>query len=317
MKSSLLPLSAFCLGLSVLLAPVASRADDLTPPVVAKPIADFTVPAGTASTKVKLKSTFALSGVTGDIVRFSTSLGNIDVQMRADVAPKNVANFLGYVNQGAYTNSFFHRSVTDFIIQGGGYDVVNGEVADIPEGSPVVNEYNLSNTRGTLAMAKLGSSPDSATNEWFFNEGDNSANLNNQNGGFTVFGSIIGDGLSVMDAIAALTIVDASGGDSNSPFSAVPALSSYQSGGALEISDLVMVSSIQVIPLVPKVEGDVAVLKLKVKSNTNPGLVTPTLSGKALTLAYAPGATGSATITLMAKDPTKAKVLTSFTVTVQ
>ena len=318
MKTSLLSLFAFCLGLNVVLSPAACRADDVTPPVVAKPIADFTVPAGTASSKVKLKTTFALSGVTGEIARFTTSMGNIDVQLRADVAPNTVANFLGYVSSGAYNNSFFHRSVSDFIIQGGGYDVVNGQVESITAGSPVVNEYNLSNTRGTLAMAKLGDDPNSATDEWFFNEADNSANLNNQNGGFTVFGSIIEDGLSVMDAIGALTIVDASGGDSSSPFSAVPVLSSYQSGTSLAISDLVMVSSIQVVPLVPKAQGDVALLKLKVKGNTNPGLVTPTISGKALTLAYTPGVTGSATITVMGKNAaTKSKAATSFTVTVQ
>ena len=313
MKTSFFSLSALCLGLTVLLSPPTGRADDLTPPVVVNPIADLTVPAGTGSTKIKLKTTFGLTGVTGQIARFNTSLGNIDVQLRADVAPNTVANFLGYVNSGAYNNSFFHRSVSDFIVQGGGYGVVNGQVQTITAGSPVVNEYNLSNTRGTLAMAKLGSDANSATDEWFFNEGDNSANLNNQNGGFTVFGSIIEDGLSVMDAVAALSVVNA-----GSPFDELPVLSSYQSGATVNVSDLVLVNSIQIIPLVPKVEGDVAMLKLKVKGNTDPGLVTPTISGKALFLTYASGATGSAMITIMGKNPTtKAKATTSFTVTVQ
>ena len=215
MKTSLLSLSALCLGLSLVLSPATSRADDFTPPVVAKPIADFTVPVGTASSKVKLKTTFALSGVTGDVARFSTSLGDIDVQLRADVAPKTVANFLGYVNEGSYSSSFFHRSVTNFIIQGGGYGVTNGSVDAITEGAAVVNEYNLANTRGTLAMAKLGGDANSATDQWFFNTVDNTTTLGTtNNGGFTVFGSIINsDGLAVMDAIGALTIVNAGGTD--------------------------------------------------------------------------------------------------------
>jgi len=146
------------------------------------------------------------------IVRFRTDLGNIDVVLLQDVAPNSVTNFLNYVNRSAYNGSFIHRSPPNFVVQGGGYQFVSGKVYSIPQDPPVVNEFHVSNTRGTLAMAKLPGNPNSATNQWFFNESNSNApNLDSQNGGFTVFGRIIGTtALSVMDAIAAVPIYYAS-----------------------------------------------------------------------------------------------------------
>ena len=173
---------------------------------------------------------------------FHTSLGSISVQLYPDVAPKTVANFLSYVNSGAYQSSIFHRSVAGFIIQGGGYQVQNGGVVTTPANAPVVNEFHLSNTRGTIAMAKLGSDPNSATSQWFFNLADNSSNLDNQNGGFTVFGKITdAASLAVMDQIAAVPTYDLS--SANPAFNQIP-LYNYQSGTTAQISNLVTVSSI-------------------------------------------------------------------------
>ncbi len=170
---------------------------------------------------------------------FHTSLGNISVQLYPDIAPQTVANFLSYVNSGAYQSSLFHRSVPGFIIQGGGYQVQNGGVVTTPTNAPVVNEFHLSNTRGTIAMAKLGSDPNSATSQWFFNLADNSSNLDNQNGGFTVFGKITNAAsLAVMDQIAAVPIYN-----EGSPFDQIP-LMNYQSGSTVQTSNLVTVSSI-------------------------------------------------------------------------
>ena len=141
------------------------------------------------------------------VVRFQTSQGDIDVQLLVDSAPRTVENFMRYVNRGAYTNSIIHRSVAGFVIQGGGYSIANDTLAEIRQDPPVVNEFKISNTRGTLAMAKLGNDPNSATNQWFFNLRDNSANLNSNNGGFTVFGRIINtNGLTIMDRIAAVRV---------------------------------------------------------------------------------------------------------------
>ncbi len=171
---------------------------------------------------------------------FHTSLGDMRVQMFPDVAPKTVANFLAYVSSGAYNSSIFHRSVPGFVIQGGGFTAdSNAKASTIPTRPPVVNEFHLSNTRGTIAMAKVGSDPNSATDQWFFNEGDNSANLDNQNGGFTVFGRITDTAsLAVMDKIAAVPTYD-----QGSPFDQVP-LQNYQSGSSVTAANLVFVSSI-------------------------------------------------------------------------
>ena len=140
-------------------------------------------------------------------VRFKTNIGDIDVTLAPDVAPATVANFLNYVNKGAYANSIFHRSVPGFIIQGGGFKLVDGVPTVIPEDTAVVNEYKISNTRGTISMAKLGDNPNSATNQWFFNLADNSGNLDNQNGGFTAFGRVTSSSsLTIMDRIAGLPI---------------------------------------------------------------------------------------------------------------
>jgi peptidyl-prolyl cis-trans isomerase A (cyclophilin A) len=98
-----------------------------------------------------------------------------------------------------------HRSVGGFIVQGGGYTFQNalpfGTVTARPA---VVNEPALSNRRATIAMAKISGNPNSATSEWFINMGNNSANLDVQNGGFTVFGEVTGNGMAVLDAINAL-----------------------------------------------------------------------------------------------------------------
>ena len=171
-------------------------------------------------------------------VRFQTDFGVIDVELLRDTAPKTVDNFLGYVDRGDYNNSFIHRSVANFVVQGGGYRFVNNNVVTIPEKPPVVNEFRVSNTRGTLAMAKLGGDPNSATNQWFFNEADNSGNLDNQNGGFTVFGRIVNDaGLRVMDTIGSLPVLNA-----GSPFDSLP-VQNYSSG-TVQDSNLVHLISV-------------------------------------------------------------------------
>ena len=181
-------------------------------------------------------------------VRMQTSLGAIYLELFDDIAPLTVANFLAYAASGAYANSFVHRNVPGFIIQGGGFvwDAVSGPVA-ITQRTPVANEFKRSNLRGTIAMAKLGNDPNSATSQWFINLGNNAANLDSQNGGFTVFGQVIGDGMQIVDAISALTTVNASGGDPNGVFAALPRISAPGSSG-YTAANLVMLSSVAAIP---------------------------------------------------------------------
>jgi peptidyl-prolyl cis-trans isomerase A (cyclophilin A) len=139
------------------------------------------------------------------VVEFQTVLGNFEVNLYDNSTPQTVLNFLNYVNNGAYTNAIINRSVPGFVIQGGGF-VYNLALPleAVPSNAPVINEPVFANVRGTIAMAKLGGDPDSATSEWYFNLADNTGNLDVQNGGFTVFGEVVGDGMDVVDAIAAL-----------------------------------------------------------------------------------------------------------------
>jgi len=151
-------------------------------------------------------------------VQIQTVLGNIEVNLFDKGTPETVKNFLAYVNANAYTNTIIHRSMPGFIVQGGGFKYT-GElpIVAIPQIAKVVNEPVYSNLRGTIAMAKVDRDSNSATNQWFFNlSNDNAADLDKQNGGFTVFGQVIG-GMEVVDSIAALNRFNM-----NTPFEAIP-----------------------------------------------------------------------------------------------
>jgi peptidyl-prolyl cis-trans isomerase A (cyclophilin A) len=150
--------------------------------------------------------TQALDARQGTIVQISTSLGDFSIELFDKITPITVANFLGYVNSGAYDGTFIHRSESNFVIQGGWlvFNEPNNELETIAIGSTIENEPGISNTRGTLAMAKMDSDPNSATSQWFVNIGDNSSNLDVQNGGFTVFARVLDNGMGVVDAINAL-----------------------------------------------------------------------------------------------------------------
>ena len=178
-------------------------------------------------------------------VRMQTVLGNIDIELFDTAAPLTVTNFMNYVNSGAYNNSFIHRSMPGFVIQGGGYTWDNTGVKAITQNTPVMNEFSSSrsNLRGTIAMAKLGSGPDTATSQWFFNLADNSANLDFQNGGFTVFGQVIGNGMQIVDGIAALQRVNANGA-----FSELPIIPPF-SNGTVSQQNAVMVSNVSAVPV--------------------------------------------------------------------
>ncbi len=137
----------------------------------------------------------------GTIVRVSTSIGDFSIELFDDSAPVTVKNFLKYVERNAYNGTYFHRVIDDFVAQGGAYrfQPYVGPI-DVPTDPPIMNEFNVSNSRGTIAMAKLDGNPDSATNQWFVNIADN-VNLDTLNGGFTVLGVVLGDGMTIVDAI--------------------------------------------------------------------------------------------------------------------
>ena len=198
---------------------------------------------------VKLTMTFILvvPGICSAtvIARMHTTLGIIDIQLYDTGAPLTVANFLGYARSGAYANSIIHRSVPGFIVQGGGFawNDTTDQLNYVAANPPVMNEYSAdrSNLRGTIAMAKTNL-PNSATNQWFFNLADNSANLDFQNGGFTVFGQVLNKGMDVVDAIAALPILP----NQNPPFDNLP-LSTPITNNTVQKSNLVIVERVSVL----------------------------------------------------------------------
>ncbi len=157
----------------------------------------------------------ALGAGAGTLVQFRTTAGNLDVDLYDEDKPVTVQNFLRYVQGGFYQNMFLHRCIPGFIVQGGGYLTLNTNDATAfwPTGVYVIhkfgaitNEFNvgrrLTNSFGTLAMAKVGSDPNSASSEWFFNLTNNGPNLDFQNGGFTVFGRAV-SGTNVLNAFNA------------------------------------------------------------------------------------------------------------------
>ena len=154
----------------------------------------------------------------GTIVRVSTSIGDFSMELLDDTAPITVQNFLNYVNRNDYNGTYIHRAVDDFVVQGGAYRFApfQGPIT-VPTDPPIVNEFNVSNTRGTVAMAKFSGAEDSATNQWFVNLADNLA-LDSTDGGFTVFAQVLGEGMQVLDAINQLPTVSLGDAASDAPF---------------------------------------------------------------------------------------------------
>jgi peptidyl-prolyl cis-trans isomerase A (cyclophilin A) len=181
------------------------------------------------------------------IVQFQTVLGPFEVNLYDQSTPATVANFLNYVNTGAYANTVIHRGVNGFVVQGGGFTYQGTQnLGNVTQNAAVVNEPKFSNVRGTIAMAKLSGNVNSATNQWFINVGNNSASLDAQNGGFTVFGQVVGNGMDVIDAMNALPKFAFT-----SPFNELP-LRDYTTqnfNDHIEVTDrnFVIVSSIVVI----------------------------------------------------------------------
>ena len=134
-------------------------------------------------------------------VKLATSMGDVVIQLDADKAPKTVANFVQYVKDGHYDGLIFHRVMSTFMIQGGGYDPDMKEKPTRPS-IPLESRNGLSNLRGTIAMART-SVPDSATSQFFINVVDNqrldASNASDGNG-YAVFGKVV-SGMEVVDKI--------------------------------------------------------------------------------------------------------------------
>ena len=150
-----------------------------------------------------LSSQAGAAEATATRVAFDTSAGRFVVEVQADKAPKTVANFLKYVNDGFYDGTVFHRVISGFMIQGGGFTEA---MVEKPTRAPVPIESNngLKNVRGALAMART-SDPNSATAQFFINVVDNGfLDYPGRDGnGYTVFGKVV-EGMDVVDKIRAV-----------------------------------------------------------------------------------------------------------------
>jgi len=188
--------------------------NNLQDPIKLKDLGSISLTSQATSTTLDLSTYFDDPFSTGQVAKFTlnpalqkaiasnfSSIPALQAKTSIDVvlfdqsgagAPLSAANLAQYVNAGRYINTIFHRLVPGFVIQGGGFTWADGaaspsQVTTFPN---LQNEYNSNraNIRGTVAMAKLGGDPNSATSQWFFNLANNTANLDNQNGGFTVIG---------------------------------------------------------------------------------------------------------------------------------
>ena len=186
-----------------------------------------------------------------DACRLTTSLGNFDIILYSLATPATVANFLNYTNAGRYDGSFFHRSPDNFVVQGGGYVNSGSTFTEVPKFASILNEPGIPNTDGTVAMAKSSGNPNSATSEFFVSVADNTSVLDQQNGGFTVFGRVAGTGMNVVNAINALPRKDytVTVGGSSRTLEDVPMNVAAPAPIAIDPTKLVKVTSVAAIPV--------------------------------------------------------------------
>ena len=138
-------------------------------------------------------------------VLIETNLGSFTVQLNQRKAPITVKNFLDYVESGFYSKTIFHRVISGFMIQGGGF---TKSMDKLPTSAPIRNEAanGLHNNRGTIAMART-QNPHSASSQFFINvANNNSLDHSTRDMGYAAFGKVI-EGMDVVDKIAAVRTI--------------------------------------------------------------------------------------------------------------
>lgn len=137
------------------------------------------------------------------MIRLTTNMGVFDVELNEAAAPKTCENFLSYVRSGFYNGTIFHRVISGFMIQGGGFEP---GLKQKQTKAPIENEANngLKNDKYTIAMARTNE-PHSATSQFFINVADNDflnhTSPTSRGWGYAVFGKVV-SGTDVIDAIA-------------------------------------------------------------------------------------------------------------------
>ncbi|ACA82250.1 peptidylprolyl isomerase [Leuconostoc citreum] len=137
----------------------------------------------------------------GPVATFKTTLGDIQVKLFADLAPKTVENFVTHAKNGYYDNGIFHRVIKDFMVQGGDPNGT-GMGGESIWGGSFEDEFShkLRNVRGALSMANAG--PNTNGSQFFIVQTEETPWLN---GKHTVFGQVISD-MAVVDKIAGVAV---------------------------------------------------------------------------------------------------------------
>ena len=136
------------------------------------------------------------------MIRLTTTMGNIDIELDFDKAPKSAANFQQYVEDGHFDGTIFHRVIDGFMIQGGG---MLPDMSQKETRAPIENEADngLKNVKGSLSMARTND-PHSASSQFFINVADNAfldhTSPTPQGWGYAVFGKVV-DGMDVVEKI--------------------------------------------------------------------------------------------------------------------
>lgn len=134
-----------------------------------------------------------------EIAVLETNKGNIEIELNRAKAPATVANFVTYVNEGFYNGTIFHRVISGFMIQGGGF-TPDGVEKDTHAPIKLESKNGLHNGIGTIAMARTNA-PNSATSQFFINVADNSfLDYSSSNDGYAVFGKVV-SGMGVVNEI--------------------------------------------------------------------------------------------------------------------
>ncbi len=308
--------------------------------VLQHPLPDLVAGPGKTGAVVDLSEMFDIAATSPNrtIVEFVTNFdtdantpgiqaGVIRMELLDDLVPLTVQNFLTYVNsknaKGDYDNTFFHRAETNFVLQGGGFNS-EGTRDHVTTGLELHNEFSptRSNLRGTITMAKTGLSPNTATSEFFFNVADNSANLDNQNGGFTVFGNVT-QGMDIVDAIVALPRQRIIGSFLAPVQNYVDPDNNTATLNPVPTADqIIRITDARVVP--PNVGNTTGITYsiqniFQAGTTTASTLVTGKIQGASVNLAYKPGATGAVDVVVKAVGPDGPldTISDSFRVTVQ
>jgi cyclophilin family peptidyl-prolyl cis-trans isomerase len=285
---------------------------------ILNPIADQTAVRNAAPIVIGLANRYDNPNITGTVVRWNTGLGGFNVELfdaagpgRTRTTPLTAANFLNYVDAGRYASTIIHRSLPGFVLQGGGFitpSFDNVAPSNLTTFAPVQNEPGTpgqTNVAGTIALAKLGGNPNSGTSQFFINLADNTGNLDFQNGGFTAFGRILGNGLGLAQQLATVPRTSdweffLGRGNDNFAYTVQPDPSSGQPGLPLQnqpnIDNLTTVRPADYVSFNITRTSEITYTA----TSSNPTLVTPGVSNNQLTLTLGNNQVGTATITVRA-----------------